>query len=57
MLPYGTKDEVRAAVKHALDITKPGGKYILGSTTELHPACNLDNILAMWDAAFEYGRS
>jgi len=56
LLPFGTKDETTAAVKHALDITKPGGRYILGTTTEIHPACNLENILAMWDAALEYGR-
>ncbi len=57
LLAYGTKDEVRAAVKHALDVTRPGGRYILGSTTELHPACDLGNVLTMWQAALEYGRS
>ena len=56
LLPYGTKDEVRAAVRHALDIAKPRGRYVLGSTTELHPACDLGNILTMWEAALEYGR-
>ena len=56
LLPYGSKEEVVAAVKHAYDITKPGGRYILGSSTELHPACRLDNILTMWDAALEFGR-
>jgi len=55
LLPYGSRDEVEAAVKHAFDITKPGGRYIFGSTTELHPACQLDNILTMWDAALKYG--
>jgi uroporphyrinogen decarboxylase len=57
LLCFASKDEVRAAVKHALDVTKPGGRYILGSSTELHPACKLENILEMWDAALEYGRN
>jgi uroporphyrinogen-III decarboxylase len=57
LLPFGTPDEVRAAVRHALEVTRPGGRYVLGSTTELHPACDLRNILTMWDAALEYGRT
>lgn len=56
LLAYGTKEEVEAAVKHALDVTRPGGKYLLGSSTELHPACKLENILRMWDVALSYGR-
>ncbi|HIJ72996.1 MAG TPA: hypothetical protein HPP83_02735 [Candidatus Hydrogenedentes bacterium] len=56
LLPYGTKEEVENAVKCALDAAKPGGRYILGSTTEIHPACKSQNVLAMWDAALAYGR-
>lgn len=56
LLPYGSQTDVENAVKHAIDVTRPGGRYILGSTTELHPACSVSNILTMWDTALDYGR-
>ena len=56
LLPYGSNEEVVAAVKHALEVTRPNQRYILGSSTEIHPACRLDNILTMWDAALTHGR-
>jgi uroporphyrinogen decarboxylase len=56
LLARGNRQEVAAAVRHALDVTRPGRRYILGSTTELHPACKLENILTMWDVALSYGR-
>ena len=53
LLPYGTPDEVRAEVKRLLDAT--GGRgYLLGSSTEIHPACSVENVLAMWETAREW---
>jgi len=50
LLPYGTPDEVRAEVARLLDAT--GGRgHILGSSTEIHPACTVENVLAMWETA------
>jgi len=50
LLPYGTVAQVRAEVRRLLEAT--GGRgVLLGSSTEIHPACALDNILAMWEAA------
>jgi len=50
LLPYGTPAQVRAEVKRVLDATEGRG-ILLGSSTEIHPACAVDNILAMWEAA------
>jgi hypothetical protein len=50
LLPYGTPEQVRAEVARLLAAT--GGRgYLLGSSTEIHPACQVRNVLAMWDAA------
>lgn len=56
LLCFGSIDEVRDAVRHALDVTMPGKRYILGSSAELHPACRCENIMAMWETTLEYGR-
>jgi hypothetical protein len=50
LLPYGTADQVRAEVRRLLDATGGAG-YLLGSSTEIHPACSLRNVLAMWETA------
>ena len=56
LLPYGTPGEVRAEVTRLLDAT--GGRgHILGSSTEIHPACKLENVLAMWETAREWRAS
>ncbi len=53
LLPYGAPDEVRAEVTRLLDAT--GGRgHILGSSTEIHPACTVENVLAMWETAREW---
>jgi len=56
LLAYGTMDDVRRAVRRAIDCAAPGGGLILGSSTEIHPACRLENILTMWDTILTYGR-
>jgi hypothetical protein len=56
LLAYGNPEEVRRAVQRAIDDAAPGGGLILGSSTEIHPGCQLENILAMWDEILTYGR-
>jgi len=53
LLPYGTPEQVRAEVNRLLRATGGSG-YLLGSSTEIHPACALENVLAMWQAAREW---
>jgi hypothetical protein len=50
LLPYGSPDQVRAEVNRLLEATRGRG-YLLGSSTEIHPACKVENVLAMWEAA------
>jgi len=52
LLAFGTPDEVRAEVRRLLQATKGRG-YLLGSSTEIHPGCAVENVLAMWEAARE----
>ena len=57
ILPFGTPEEVRAEVRHCIDslaIDQTG--YILASCHNIQPITPLDNILAMYDEAYRYGR-
>ncbi|MCX7705443.1 MAG: hypothetical protein N2115_04200 [bacterium] len=51
LLPYGTKQQVKNAVIHA--ITDAGPWYFPGSSTELHNSIPLDNIRIMVDTIRE----
>lgn len=48
LLPFGSEEEVRAAVRRAVAAVRPGRLW-LGSSTEIHPAVKPENVLAMWD--------
>lgn len=54
LLPYGTEEEVEAEVKKILDEGFTGGGILLGSTTEIHPDCKVENVLKMWETARTY---
>ena len=53
-LTYGTKDEVFAAVKHAIKTAGPGGGYIV-SAANMHPTVKVDNLRWMVEATKEFG--
>ena len=53
MLPHGTPDEVRAAVRSAIDRLGPDG-YILTSAHHIQADTPVENILAMYDEAVKY---
>ena len=55
VLPRGTTAEVRAEVKRRIRDLAPGGGYVLTSVHNIQPDVPLENILAMYDAAKEYG--
>lgn len=56
LLPIGTKEEVIIATKKAIDDAAKGGGYILSTCSEIHNGCKLENIIAMVETAWEYGR-
>jgi uroporphyrinogen-III decarboxylase len=49
LLPFGTEAEVREAVRKTIHDAGATGRLWIGSTTEIHPAAKLENVLAMWD--------
>jgi hypothetical protein len=52
LLSFGTPDEVRAACRQA--IRDAGGcGYLMGSSTELHWGAKLDNVIAMFETAWQ----
>ena len=51
VLPKGTVDEVRAAVRHAIGTLGRGGGYILTSAHNIQSDTPVENIIAMYDAA------
>jgi uroporphyrinogen decarboxylase len=55
LLPHGTVDEVRAAVRQAIAGAAPGGGYILTSSNSIHSSCNPRNFVAMVRATHEFG--
>ncbi|MBW2037327.1 MAG: uroporphyrinogen decarboxylase, partial [Deltaproteobacteria bacterium] len=55
LLPFGTEEEVIAAVKETIKKAAPGGGYILSSSNSVHPGCKGENVVAMFEATQEYG--
>ena len=55
LIPFGTEEDVRATVRKTIDDAGRSGRLWIGSTTEIHPAAKLENVLAMWDEIEKYG--
>ena len=55
LLCFGTEQEVREAVRKTIRDAGGRGRLWLGSSTEVHPAANPKNVLAMWDEALTVG--
>ena len=55
VLPFGTPQEVRAEVKRIIEILGSGGGYMLASVHTILPDVPVENVLAMVDAAVEFG--
>jgi len=57
ILPFGTPADVRAEVRHCIDdLASDGTGYILASCHNIQPITPLENILAMYDEAWNYGK-
>ncbi len=57
ILPFGTQEEVRAEVRHCIDsLAGNGTGYILASCHNLQVNTPVENIIAMYDEAWRYGK-
>ena len=57
ILPFGTPDEVRAEVRHCIDaLTSDKTGYILAPCHNLQSMTPVENIVAMYDEAWTYGK-
>jgi uroporphyrinogen decarboxylase len=55
VLPTGTPEEVRAEVRRAIGTLGPGGGYLLAAVHTIMNEVPPENVLAMVDAAVEFG--
>lgn len=55
VLNHGTPEDVRREVKYKIDTLASGGGYILNPVHNVQPDVTVENLLAMIDAALEYG--
>lgn len=56
ILPFGTPEEVRAEVRHNIDVLSADGTgYILAPCHCIQPVTPIENIIAMYDEAWRYG--
>jgi uroporphyrinogen decarboxylase len=54
-LPFGTLEEIRNEVRTNLECFKPGGGYIAANIHNITAEVPPENIVAMFDAAIEFG--
>lgn len=55
ILPLGSPEEVRRAVGENLYAFKPGGGYVFNNVHNIQAGVPPENIVALYDAAYEYG--
>ena len=57
ILPFGTPEDVRAEVRHCIDpLATDGSGYILASSHNIQVVSPVENIIAMYDEAYTYGK-
>ncbi len=56
ILPFSSPEQVRQEVRRVINLLGPGGGYLLTSVHTIMDEVPPENILAMVDAAVEYGR-
>jgi len=55
VLPRATPDQVREHVRRNIELFKPGGGYVFNNVHNIQAGVPAENIVAMYDAAYEYG--
>ncbi|HSV31322.1 MAG TPA: uroporphyrinogen decarboxylase family protein [Atribacteraceae bacterium] len=54
-LPFGTVHDVREEVRHRMTVMAPRGGFIISPSQHLLTEIPTENIVAMYEAAYEYG--
>jgi len=55
VLPVASPDEVREHVRRNLEVWKPGGGYVFNSVHNIQAGVPAANVVALYDAGYEYG--
>ena len=55
ILPFGTPDDVEKEVKKRISEMAPGGGFIFNQVHNIQPQVPPENVLRMFDTAFQYG--
>ena len=55
LLPFGSRQDVRKAVKQAIEDAGTGGGYIMTSSNSIHSSCKPENFVEMVQACKEFG--
>ncbi len=55
ILPFARPDEIREHVRKNIEIFKSGGGYVFNSVHNIQAGVPPENIVAMYDAAYEFG--
>ncbi len=55
VLPYGTPEEVRREVRRRIRDLGPQGGYVLSPVHNIQPEVPAENVVAMYDAALQFG--
>jgi uroporphyrinogen decarboxylase len=55
LLCHGTVEQVEAAVREAMRVAKPGGRYMMSCSNSIHAGVNPADFAAMLKAGREYG--
>jgi len=55
ILPFASPKKITENVKNNLEIFKPGGGYVFNNVHNIQPDIPAENIVAMYEAAYEFG--
>jgi len=55
VLPFATPAEIREHVRKNVEAFKPGGGYVFNNVHNIQARVPAENIVALYDAAYEYG--
>jgi uroporphyrinogen decarboxylase len=56
-LVFGSPDEVRREVKECVEVLGRGGGYVISPSHALEADIPVENVIALYEAALEYGRT